>query len=37
LVTVAVARHASAVIKPKTLARLLDQADLTVDQLRDLL
>ena len=32
-----VARHAGVIIKPKTLASILDQAGLTADQLRELL
>ena len=34
---VTVARHAAIIIKPKTLAAILDQAGLTADHLRDLL
>ena len=34
---VTVARHAGTIIKPKTLASILDQAGLTVDELRKLL
>jgi predicted RNA binding protein YcfA (HicA-like mRNA interferase family) len=34
---VTVARHAGVIIKPKTLAAILEQAGLTTDQLRDLL
>jgi predicted RNA binding protein YcfA (HicA-like mRNA interferase family) len=34
---VTVARHAGVIIKPKTLSSILDQAGLTVDELRDLL
>jgi predicted RNA binding protein YcfA (HicA-like mRNA interferase family) len=32
-----VPRHAGVIIKPKTLASILEQASVTVDQLRDLL
>jgi predicted RNA binding protein YcfA (HicA-like mRNA interferase family) len=34
---VTVPRHASVVLKPKTLLAILDQAGLTVDRLRDLM
>ena len=34
---VTVARHAGVIIKPKTLASILDQAGLSADQLRGLL
>jgi hypothetical protein len=34
---VTVARHAGVIIKPKTLAAILEQAGLTTDQLRNLL
>ena len=34
---VTVARHAGTIIKPKTLASILDQAGLAVDDLRKLL
>jgi predicted RNA binding protein YcfA (HicA-like mRNA interferase family) len=34
---VTVARHAGVIIKPKTLAAILEQAELTTDQLRNLL
>ena len=34
---VTVSRHAGLIIKPKTLASVLDQAGLSVDQLRNLL
>ncbi|HEX2184397.1 MAG TPA: type II toxin-antitoxin system HicA family toxin [Chloroflexota bacterium] len=34
---VAVARHAGTIIKPKTLASVMREAGLTVDELRELL